>query len=67
MKKPCAGTIYRIGGKDWCVGERKITKNPQSKYRAIEKTISKKTGKVKTKRIRNSHYKPRKTIKQRKQ
>ena len=59
MKKPCAGTIIRIDNKDWCIGD-KITRNPQSKYKVIHKTISKKTGKVLTQRIKNPHYKPRK-------
>ena len=59
----CAGRVLDLGGKKICIGEKKITKNPRSKYRAIIKSCNPKTGKLLTRRIRNPKYKSRKSKK----
>jgi hypothetical protein len=37
-KKPCTGTIYIVSGKEWCVGEKKISKfNNKNKKKGTKK------------------------------
>jgi hypothetical protein len=37
-KKPCQGEIVRIGGHDWCVGEKIQSKWKHSKLNKTKKT-----------------------------
>jgi hypothetical protein len=59
--KSCTGTIYNIGGKDWCVGE-KMTKKVNGKTVTIKATskkgkISKKSKKGKKgKKIKQENF-----------
>lgn len=63
--KSCTGTIYNIGGKDWCVGE-KMTKKVNGKTVTIKATSKKgkisKKGKVSKKGKNSKKSKTRKFL-----
>jgi hypothetical protein len=66
--KSCRGTIYNIGGKDWCVGE-KMTKKVNGKTVTIKATSkkSRKNGKkVNTSKKNRNSKKSKKTRKTKK-
>ena len=51
--KTCRGTIYNIGGKNWCVGE-KMTKKVKGKTVTIKVTSKKNRNSKKTKKNRKT-------------
>ena len=45
-KKPCTGTVYIVGGKKWCVGEKKSSKKQSvklSKKRNLKKNLKRRS------------------------
>ena len=61
MNKPCKGTIYKVGGKYYCVGEKMIKKeNGKTVNIWLSKKKSKKSKKNKSKKNKSKKNKTKK-------